>query len=290
MTTWTLGLLALAAVVGISCQKKSPSAGVDTTDAGALDTAWSIQIAPNLEGLTGHLEESAFAEQSLKEELDEIMSMPQAPPEWTAAMASLEKGECASAVKVFGAIAAAEPTHTYPMFLLTHARATCGDRAGAAELLRGHLDRIKDSSEDTLVTWYRLRQLGAAPSPEAAKEVLGVVVEIGSAGGTEALVVYQDGNSVYFTRHGAAFHGFTENVDFTGRVIAMATQLASATAPGRVPPGLKAGTVRFTLLTPGGPRVSEAMTREAKRAELEPLYVALAELKELNGYTDPDPP
>jgi hypothetical protein len=112
-------------------------------------------------------------------------------------------------------------------------------------------------SRHYLQAWDFLRQHGQRPPPEAAKQVLGVVVEVGMPKGLDILAAYAD--------HSARYHNFSgagavwERPD--GSLDSLIDQLlaAGAKVAARIGPWEKArpavpgaGEVRLSFLTPSG--------------------------------------
>ena len=275
MTTWVVIALAVAAVAYVlSRGKPAPRAA----PAGTPRAAASGQ-APDL---GGGLKAMLFAEQPLE---DELASLAPYSPEVKDALALLEKGDCEGAK---ARLKEKAPTEYPWSLLLAHVRASCGDRAGAIELLTAHLAATKEQAHPTLQTWGWLRKLGAEPEAEAASQVLGLVVEIGYAEGADTVAAYADGSSRLFGRQGGASLGQEKRPavqEAARRAIGVAASLAASAKPVTARAPVDPGVVRFTFLTPGGPLVSECNSDDLKAgtSPLLPLFTAAAELERLKA-------
>jgi hypothetical protein len=112
-------------------------------------------------------------------------------------------------------------------------------------------------SRHYLQAWHFLRQHGQPPPTETAKQVLGVVVEVGMPQGLDILAAYADHSARYYNFSGAGV--VWERLD--GSLDPLIDQLLSAGAKvaARIgpweqarPPAPGAGEVRLSFLTPSG--------------------------------------
>ncbi len=78
-----------------------------------------------------------------------------------------------------------------------------GDNTAAIEGLQSIAQLPAIESRHTLQAWHFLRGLGVQPPPEIAKQVLGVVVEVGLDQGLDVLAAYHDHNARYWNWSGA---------------------------------------------------------------------------------------
>lgn len=112
-------------------------------------------------------------------------------------------------------------------------------------------------SRHYLQAWQFLRLLGVMPPAVAAKQVLGVVLEVSLPGGLDLLTAYADNSARYFNHSGSGvvWEGGT---DLAGNpvqaLLAAAQPVANAIGPWlearrAVPP---TGEVRINMLTPSG--------------------------------------
>ncbi len=111
--------------------------------------------------------------------------------------------------------------------------------------------------------WHFLREAGISPEATEAKDVLGVVVEVGLPDGLDIVVAYADGSARYFSYSGAGVvwdapdHSLDEpiaNLLRTGR--AVAEQIGPWLEKRPAAPG--AGQARVNMLTPSGLHFGQA--------------------------------
>ncbi|MCP3102077.1 hypothetical protein LZ198_24725 [Myxococcus sp. K15C18031901] len=154
------------------------------------------------------------------------------------------------------------------------------------------MEAARTDARSVLLGWHRLRERGIQPAPEAADEVLGVVVEsyfvADEGAATHAtpitLAVFLDGESLY--HHGAqrvpAERDTRTDVLEAGHLLVVAaSELEDLPPPGpRSTAVLNNGRVRFTFLTPSGPREVEVNLDRALRDGGHPLH----DLAELSLY------
>src|SRR5262245_21602678 len=234
--------------------------------------------------LLAELKAISYADKSLKAE---VASMGQFAPELELVLAAIDAGRCEEALqKAEELVAAGSPDPETATLVLAHARASCGDRVGAIELLKGSLEKAKSSSLLTLSTWHRLRELGAEPPAEDARQVLGVIIDIAFLDQPDTVVIYADGSSRYLSGGGGALLDerrpaaqemakllFSEAGRFAGS--------AEKAPDPHAPP--KQNTFRFTFLTPSGPlvRTFTEDALEGGRGELAAFFSLVAELIKL---------
>lgn len=132
-----------------------------------------------------------------------------------------------------------------------------GTKEEALALLRRILDTPKLETRLELWVWSALRELGQAPDPKLAYEVLGAIVEFPTGGGCDTLAAYVDGSARYLNFSGAAI--FWDAEDPT--IQAMCQALVDSTIPAgsRAKPrpslSLPKGPPQVTMLTRSGPFV-----------------------------------
>jgi hypothetical protein len=116
-----------------------------------------------------------------------------------------------------------------------------------------------------LQAWRFLREQGEHPWPDVAKQVLGVVVEVGVRKGVDLLAVYAD-RSVRYYNHGGggvvldrATRSLAEAVD---SLLAAAAKVVTQIGPweGPLPEPPRRGHARLSFLTPSGLHFGEAAT------------------------------
>lgn len=117
-------------------------------------------------------------------------------------------------------------------------------------------------SRHYLQAWCALRSLNHPPSPETAKQLLGVVIELAFPRGLDVLATYDDHTIRYLNAQGggaiwehpnATLDSFIDRVLLTGRAIV--ARIGVWTGERRGPPPI--GHARITLLTPSGPHFGE---------------------------------
>ncbi|PJJ53091.1 hypothetical protein [Hymenobacter chitinivorans] len=138
-----------------------------------------------------------------------------------------------------------------------------GDTAAAEQALRQVLTTPKLESRQYLQAWQALRELGVAPPSETAKQVLGVVVEVGLEQGLDLLAAYADGSARYYNYSGAGV--VWENPDDSLAPHIGALRAAGQRVADRIGPWEEArpaapgpGQVRLNLLTPSGLHFGQA--------------------------------
>jgi hypothetical protein len=289
VVAWVIALVLVAGLVGILARGRWRS-GSTTTRSGEQGAVPAQPAERPQDDLAKRLTSLLFADQSLR---DDLLSMAQFAPELQPVLAAVDAGRCEDAIQQANAMAAGSPSSADPKLLLAHVRAGCGDRAGAAEALKGFLADVEGQSLATLQAWHRLRQLGVEPPAEHAREVLGLIVEIGFPAGSDIIAAYADGSSRFFSHGGGGIAGTDrrpEVAEAARRVVAASRAFAASAENQQARDAVPAATVRFTFLTPSGPRVATS-TKEALQdgtSELLPLFAAAAELQVLKrrGYED----
>jgi hypothetical protein len=130
-----------------------------------------------------------------------------------------------------------------------------------------HLQRVLATPDlearHYLQAWQALRELGQQPPAEVAKQVLGVVVEVGMPEGLDLLVAYADGSARYYNYSGAGVVWERPDDSLAPPIEALlaagqrvAAQIGPWTEPRPAAPG--AGTARINLLTPSGLHFGQA--------------------------------
>jgi hypothetical protein len=139
----------------------------------------------------------------------------------------------------------------------------------------------------TAQAWSVLREFGELPPSDAAGQLLGVVVETGMEHGFATLAAYADGEAELVPGDGGGAAGPVRHPDVRAAALRLvqATEAASgvfgASSGSHPPPS--PGRIRFTLLTPAGPRAAEI--QPAGHA-LNPVYEAMRRLlKVLREHT-----
>jgi hypothetical protein len=157
---------------------------------------------------------------------------------------------------------------------------------------QGKLEEARDaarhllSDAETRVAargWTALRELGEAPPPQRADEVLGVVVETGYDEGVAIIAGYTDGRARFFGSRGPGYIG-DEQPEPVQKAARALTQ-AAAPVVRKLNPGARQGypardKVRVTVLTPAGLRVAdgERSRLEEESHPLSGVYLAANKL------------
>lgn len=167
---------------------------------------------------------------------------------------------------LFGDVPLAEVVRAHPKVTLGEPWASfvrardlrdVGDAAGAKEAVRQILAMPDLETRVFLQAWHTMRELGEMPPQERAKDVLGIVVEVGMPKGLDIVAAYRDHRARYFNYSGAgvlwerrdgSLDGLIDELLQAGTVVAKA--IGPWTQPR--PPEPKNGTVRINLLTPSG--------------------------------------
>ena len=97
------------------------------------------------------------------------------------------------------------PSKAFPWssFVLARSHLAAGNKSDAVACWRQVLDHAGLEPRQYLQAWYFLRQQGQQPTPETAKQVLGVVVEVAMPNGLDLLAAYPDHSARYFNYSGA---------------------------------------------------------------------------------------
>jgi hypothetical protein len=129
-----------------------------------------------------------------------------------------------------------------------------GKKDEAIALLRSILDTPKLETRIQLWVWSALRELGQAPDPKFAYEVLGAIIEFPSGGGYDTLAGYVDGSARYLNFSGAAIFWDAEDPEIKAMCQALvdSTIPASSGAKPRTSLSLPKGTPQVTMLTRSG--------------------------------------
>lgn len=145
----------------------------------------------------------------------------------------------------------------WSVFVSGRERLAAGDTAGAIQCWGEVLATPDLESRHYLQAWHFLRLHGEKPSPEIAKQVLGVVVEVGMPKGLDLLAAYPDHSARYYNFSGAGV--VWEHPDATLSAPIDALLSAAAEVVARIGPWDKArpaappaGQMRLCFLTPSG--------------------------------------
>jgi hypothetical protein len=167
---------------------------------------------------------------------------------------------------LFGDVPLAEVVRAHPKMTLAEPWAAfqrardlrdAGDLEGAKREMRPVLKTPDIETRVFLQAWHTLRELGENPAQDRAKDVLGVVVEVGMPKGLDIVAAYRDHRARYFNYSGAgvlwerrddSLDGLIDELLQAGSVVA--NMIPPWNQPK--PPEPKKGNVRINLLTPSG--------------------------------------
>jgi hypothetical protein len=156
-----------------------------------------------------------------------------------------------------GAPAEALTLEPWSSFARARQSIEAGDKQGAISTLQGILATPNLESRHYLQAFSALRQLGVDAPSQHAKDVLGVVVEVGVDKGLDLVAAYADHHARYFNYSGASV--VWERPD--ARLDAAIDHLLSTAGPlaqaigswkGERPPAPRSGRARVNVLMPVG--------------------------------------
>lgn len=134
-------------------------------------------------------------------------------------------------------------------------------QASARDQAIAHLKSVTEmpgiESRHYLQAWHALRQLGVSPPEQKAKELYGVVVEMGLDAGLEILAAYADLSARYLHFSGSIIVWDAPDAAITGAIqtlLESARPVVARIGPwegDRRPPPAR-GSVRINMLTPSG--------------------------------------
>ncbi len=126
-----------------------------------------------------------------------------------------------------------------------------------------HLHRILATpnleSRVYLMAWSCLREIGERPNPDLAREVKGIVIEVGLEMGVDAVAAYSDHSARYFNQGGSVIVWDAPNSDkaidaYIEAMLNVARAIAANTGPWEKshPSSPRNGMVLLNILTYGG--------------------------------------
>jgi hypothetical protein len=129
-----------------------------------------------------------------------------------------------------------------------------GKKKEAIAILYGVLKTPDLETRIHLWTWSCLRELGEAPDPKSAYEVLGVILEVRTGSGYDSLAGYVDGSARYLNYSGAAIFWDAPDVKIKGlcQALADSTIPSSNQVKPRTSLSLPKAGDQVTLLTRSG--------------------------------------
>lgn len=145
----------------------------------------------------------------------------------------------------------------WTLFTQAQQQIAAGQNTEAVATLRQVVAMPDLESRQYLQAWNSLRQLGVTPSPDQAKQVLGVVVDVGMPGGLDTLAAYADHSARFFHFSGQTviWEHPSELLDgvidrLLQRASTIVTQIGPWDKARPAPP--RQGRMRLSFLTPSG--------------------------------------
>lgn len=194
--------------------------------------------------------------------------------EFSFVVASLQTGQIAEAEEWL-----ANEIQRYPWVLLAaaHVKLKMEEAAEAGRLLRA-VTLISNEARLRLWAWHNLRQLGKYPSPDLARQVLGVVIEVPFEDRLDVMAAYADGTARYINHQGGMIVWDRMDETITPLVMSVIreTQPFGAPQEDRLDDPVPTDEVRLNVLTPGGIHVWQGVPSE--NAPLNKVFVGMASL------------
>ncbi len=152
---------------------------------------------------------------------------------------------------------AASVQFPWDAFVEARARLAAGDRAAASAGWRRIIERPGLEPRHYLQAWHFLREHGEEVPADAAKDLLGVVVEVSLPHGFDLLAAYPDYSARYYNHSGAGVvwdHPDTSLNHAIDELLAPSRDVVKAIGPwqGRRPASPPVGNARLSFLTPSG--------------------------------------
>ena len=175
-------------------------------------------------------------------------------------VASLQAGEMEEAEEWL-----ANEIRRYPWVLMAaaHVKLKMDEPTEAGRLLRA-VTLISNEARLRLWAWHNLRQLGKYPSPDLARQVLGVIIEVPVDERMDILAAYADGSARYINHQGGMIVWDSTDETITPLVLTVIreAQPAGAVQEDRLDDPIPAEEVRLSMLTPGGLYVWQGQAQE----------------------------
>ncbi len=153
----------------------------------------------------------------------------------------------------------------YPWVLMAaaHVKLKMEEAAEAGRLLRA-VTLISNEARLRLWAWHNLRQLGKYPSPDLARQVLGVIIEVPFEERLDVLAAYADGTARYINHQGGMI--VWDRVDETITPLVMSVvreaQPIGLAMEDRIDDNIPTDQVRLSVLTPGGIHMWQGVASE----------------------------
>jgi hypothetical protein len=158
---------------------------------------------------------------------------------------------------------AASDAETWLSFAKARDHLTSGHTREAVHLFQGVLEMPELESRHYVQAWHFLREVGVQPDDAVAKDLLGVVVEVGLPEGLDIVAAYADGTARYFNHSGAAVvwdapdNSLRDQIDSVLRASKVVVDQIGPWEDPR-PSAPPKGQVRINMLTPSGLHFGQA--------------------------------
>lgn len=158
-----------------------------------------------------------------------------------------------------------------------HVKLRMEEAAEAGRLLRA-VTLISNEARVRLWAWHNLRMLGKYPSPDLARQVLGVIIEVPFEDRMDVLAAYADGTARYINHQGGmiVWDRMDETITPLVMNVIRETQPIGAPQEDRLDDPVQPGEVRLNVLTPGGIHVWQGPPAETQA--LTKVFASMADL------------
>lgn len=199
---------------------------------------------------------------------------PSKEDEFSYVMAAIQSGQSEEAEEWL-----ANEIKRYPWVLLAAAfvKLKMNEPAEAGRLLRA-VTLISNEARLRLWAWHNLRQIGKYPSPELARQVLGVVIEVPFQDRTDVLAAYADGSARYINHQGGmiVWDRLDEVITPLVMNVIREAQPVGSAQEDRGDDPMRPDEARLSMLTPGGIHVWQGVP--AENPALSQTFAGMADL------------
>jgi hypothetical protein len=199
---------------------------------------------------------------------------PSREDEFSVVVASIQAGQVDEAEEWL-----ANEINHYPWVLMAAAlvKLKMEEAAEAGRLLRA-VTLISSEARLRLWAWQTLRSLGKYPSPDLARQVLGVIIEVPFEDRQDTLAAYADGSARYINHQGGMIVWDRMDETITPLVMNVIRETTPLGAPqeDRLDDPIPADQVRLSALTPGGIYLWQGAA--ADNPALSKVFAGMAEL------------
>jgi hypothetical protein len=161
----------------------------------------------------------------------------------------------------------AVPEFPWTAFVSARSHLAAAEPDDAVECWRAVLARPGLDARHYLQAWHFLREQGHSPTPDVAKQVLGIVVEITTRKGLDLLAAYSDHSARYYTYSGGGmvWEHPDESLNFLiDELLTASKQIVNRIGPweqARLPAPPR-GHARMSFLTPSGLHFGEGPVKD----------------------------